>query len=118
MMQCKIGRIFLFMILGACYTEVNAIELTIYSSAAPGTLSPNNSNLNEPLPGYAYVIDRRDLTLQSGQNEVRYTHIPSYIDPTTVQFRSLTDAAGTEIVRQEYRFDLLNNQTLLESYLG
>lgn len=118
MMQCKLGKIVLFMILGACYTQANAIELTIYSSATPGTLSPNNPNLNETLPGYAYVIDRRDLTLQSGQNEIRYTNIPVYIDPTTVQFRCLTDEAGTEILQQEYRFDLINNQMLLNSYLG
>jgi hypothetical protein len=118
MMQCKLGRIVLFMVLSACYTEANAVELTIYSSAAPGTLSSNNPNVNEILPGYAYVIDRRELTLQLGQNEIHYTHIPSYIDPTTVQFRSLTDVGGTEILQQKYRFDLLNNQTLLESYLG
>ncbi len=118
MMQYKFGRVFLFLVSSACYIQANAVELTVYSTAAPGTLSANNPDVNDSLPGYAYVLDRRDLTLQSGQNEIRYTHIPAYIDPTTVQFRSLTDIVGTEILQQAYRFDLLNNQTLLDSYLA
>lgn len=118
-MQRKISRILLILTLGACcIEEVNAIELTIYSNAVPGTLSPNDPSLNNTLPGYAYVIDHRDLTLQSGQNEIRYTHIPAYINPTTVQFKSLTDETDTEILQQEYHFDLLNNQALLTSHLG
>ncbi len=117
-MQSKVNKIFLIWILGICCTQVYALELTIYSHAVPGTLSPNDPSLNNTLPGYAYVIDHRDLTLQAGQNEIRYTHIPAYIDPTTVQFKSLTDEAGTDMLQQAYRFDLLNNQALLTSYLG
>lgn len=108
----------LILILPIYYTQASAIELTIYSSASPGSVLPNSFNGNDALSGYAYVLDQRNLELKSGQNEIRYTNIPTYLDPTTVQFRSLTDEAGTEIVKQEYRFDLLNNQTFLSSNMG
>src|SRR5207249_4358489 len=40
------------------------------------------------------------------------------IDPTTVSFASLTDPAGTRVVEQNYQFDLVSQQKLIERYIG
>ncbi len=116
MIQHNFKKVFLAFILSGSMvipTQANAIELSIYSSATPGS-----TGWSDTLPGYAYVIDQRELELKAGQNNIRLTQIPAYLDPTTVQFRSLTDPTGTKILEQEYRFDLVNNQTFLNCYLG
>lgn len=93
--------------------------LTIYSSAQPGQLSPQTlQNYGLQLPGYALVRDRRTLQLPSGSGEVRFSDVATRIDPTTVSFASLTDPDGTRVIEQNYQFDLVDGQKLLERYIG
>ncbi|MEK7388005.1 MAG: DUF4139 domain-containing protein, partial [candidate division NC10 bacterium] len=40
------------------------------------------------------------------------------IDPTTVHLKSLTDPAGLKILEQNYEYDLLTSQKLMEKYVG
>ncbi len=94
-------------------------SLTIYSSAQPGQLSPEAlQNYGQALPGYGLVRDRRMLTLPDGSGEVRFTDVATRIDPTTVSFASLTDPAGTRVIEQNYQFDLVDGQKLLQRYIG
>ena len=95
-------------------------SLTVYSSARPGTLSPQNfRNGGEgmAIPGYALVKDDRSFTLQPGRNLVRLTDVPALIDPTTVSFASLADPEGTRVVEQSFEFDLTSRAKLLSKYL-
>jgi hypothetical protein len=94
--------------------------LTIYSSARPGALSPEfyrGGGNGQSVPGYAVVRQQRPLQLERGRNAVRYTDVAALIDPTTVSFQSLTDAAGTRVIEQNFQFDLVNTQKLLEKYV-
>jgi hypothetical protein len=94
-------------------------SLTIYSSAQPGQLSPESlQNYGSALPGYALVRDRRPLLLPNGSGEVRFTDVATRIDPTTVSFASLTDPSGTRVIEQNYQFDLVDGQKLLQRYIG
>jgi hypothetical protein len=94
-------------------------SLTIYSSAQPGQLSPESlQNYGQALPGYGLVRDRRALTLPNGSGEVRFTDVATRIDPTTVSFASLTDPSGTRVIEQNYQFDLVDGQKLLQRYIG
>jgi len=101
--------------------------LTIYSSARPGAIS---ADLYRPLPGgsggygrpgnipgYAVVKQERDLALQEGRADVRFVDVAALIEPTTVRFESLTDPDGTRVLEQNYQFDLVSQQKLLERYL-
>ena len=102
--------------------------LTIYSTAQPGAVPPD---LYRPLaggpdygyaqygriPGYAVVRHERQLDLVRGRGEVRFVDVAALIDPTTVRFESLTDPAGTTVVEQNFQFDLVSQQKLLERYL-
>jgi len=104
-------------------------SLTIYSSAAPGSLSPEMYRpmpngegggwmYGSQIPGYAYVRAQRDIDLKSGANEVKFSDVAAYIDPTTVMFKSLSDPTGTTVQEQNYQFDLVSSQKLLDRYIG
>src|SRR5439155_14360656 len=70
------------------------------------------------LSGQALVKDRRlVLNLKAGDNLVRFTDIAATIDPTSVRFVSTTDPAGTQVVEQNFEYDLANADSLLKRYL-
>ncbi len=64
------------------------------------------------------VRDVRDLQLPLGSHEVRFMDVASQIDPTTVHLKSLTDPHGVRILEQNYEYDLLSPQKLMEKYVG
>ncbi|MEP6882983.1 MAG: hypothetical protein ABI866_13370 [Dokdonella sp.] len=99
--------------------ETPDYSLTIYSSAQPGQISTERlADYGGNLPGYALVRDGRKMTLQAGNGVLRFTDVAKRIDPTTVAFESLTDPAGTRVVEQNYQYDLVNSEKLLERYVG
>src|SRR5688572_10387712 len=99
--------------------------ITIYSSAQPGAISPElyrpipGSGMPDGMavPGYALVRHERAVDLQSGRGTLRFTDVAALIDPTTVQFSSLTDPAGTRVLEQNFQFDLVGTQKLLTRYI-
>ena len=107
--------------------ESAAVALTIYSTARPGAISPDlyrpqppRAGYGQPppiIPGYAVVKQERELSLQKGRSTVRFSDVAAQIDPTTVTVASLTDPAGTQVVEQNYEFDLVSADKLMQRYL-
>jgi hypothetical protein len=64
------------------------------------------------------VKDVRALQLSAGAHEVKFMDVASQIDPTTVHLKSLTDPAGVRIQEQNYEYDLLSPQKLMDKYVG
>ena len=64
------------------------------------------------------VKDVRELRLAVGTHEVKFMDVASQIDPTSVHLKSLTDPAGVRILEQNYEYDLLNPQKLMDRYVG
>jgi len=62
------------------------------------------------------VKDRRPFTLTSGVSDLRFTDVASAIDPTSVHLRAL-GRSPIEVLWQDYRFDLVNTDKLLERYV-
>ena len=100
-------------------------SLTIYSSAKPGGIPAElyqpgmQQNIWGPqwrnqIPGYAIVRQERPIKLDQGKTTIRITDVASQIDPTTVSFSSLTDAAGTHVLEQSFEFDLVSNEKLMQ----
>jgi len=79
--------------------EAIGVDLTVY-----------NQNL-------ALVKDRRTIELESGVNEIAFRDVAKLIKPATVLFRSLTDPEGTTVLEQNYEYDLVGSQKLLEKYV-
>jgi hypothetical protein len=96
-----------------------ATALTIYSNAAPGALSPElyRQPNRGAVPGYAVVRQERELEFTRGRNAVRFTDVAALIDPTTVMFESMTDGKGTTVLEQNYQFDLVGTDKLLQKYI-
>lgn len=109
----------------SCPVFADETAITIYSKAQVGAVDPN---LYRPVqgragyngisvPGYGVIRQLREIELPSKKNTVKYSDVAAYIDPTTVQFKSLTDPKGTKVGEQNYQFDLVSQQKLLEKYI-
>ena len=66
----------------------------------------------------ALVRDVRQIHLQPGVFPLRFEDVAASINPVTVHFRSLTDASKLSVVEQNYEYDLLDPQKLLQKYVG
>ena len=74
-------------------------------------LTVYNSNLS-------LVRDVRQLNLPAGEFVLRFMDIAASINPATVHFRSLTDAAKLNVAEQNYEYDLLDPNKLLQKFVG
>ncbi|MFA5393074.1 MAG: DUF4139 domain-containing protein [Candidatus Ratteibacteria bacterium] len=66
---------------------------------------------------FALVRDLRFLNLKEGLNQVRFSDIASQIDATSVHFKSLTTPTGCSILEQNFEYDLVNSDKLLQKYI-
>jgi hypothetical protein len=66
----------------------------------------------------ALVRDTRQIRLSSGVFPLRFEDVAASINPATVHFRSLTDDTKLSVVEQNYEYDLLDPQKLLQKYVG
>jgi hypothetical protein len=107
--------------LPAAAAEPLANSLTIYSSAQPGAVPPEmyryGGQQGYAVPGYAVVRHEREIELNPGRNQVRFADVAGMIDPTTVSFQSLSDPNGTRVVEQNFQFDLVSTEKLLQKFI-
>ena len=66
---------------------------------------------------FGVVKERRFLDLKQGVDTLKFTGVASAIDATSVHFVSLTDPKGVEILEQNYEFDLVSADKILQRYL-
>ncbi len=64
------------------------------------------------------VKDTREARLDAGTLEVNFMDVAALIDPTSVHLKSLTDPQGLKILEQNYEYDLLTSEKLMEKYMG
>ena len=64
------------------------------------------------------VKDQREIKLAKGTGEVRFMDVASQIIPTSVHIKSLVDPDSLQVLEQNYEYDLLNPQKLLDKYVG
>jgi len=74
-------------------------------------LTVYNSNLS-------LVRDVRQLTLPAGESRLRFMDIAASINPATVHFRSLTEPPRLSVIEQNYEYDLLDPNKLLQKFVG
>lgn len=116
-------------------------SLTIYSTAVPGAVPASmyrpipgslqqfaNVNQYNPysgyygvpqgLPGYAVVRQDRVINLAEGRSTISFGDVAALLDPTTVVFSSLSAPDETKVIEQNYQFDLVSAQKMLERFVG
>ena len=101
------------------------VSLTVYSSAQPGGIPAEwyrplpgmGTPQANQLPGFALVRLDRELQIPRGRGTIQFTDVAALIDPTTVQFLSLSDPEGTKVLEQNFQFDLVSQEKLLSRYI-
>jgi hypothetical protein len=86
----------------AATTEKDQVDLAI---------TVYNSNL-------ALVRDIRQIHLPTGSFLLWFEDVAASINPATVHFRSLNDPGKLNVIEQNYEYDLLDPQKLLQKYVG
>ena len=66
----------------------------------------------------ALVRDQRLVRLEKGENRLAFREVSARMRPETALLRSLTEPKGFSVVEQNFDFDLLTPQKLLEKYVG
>jgi hypothetical protein len=66
----------------------------------------------------ALIRDVRDLQLPKGEFRLKFMDIAATVNPATVHFRSLTEPDKLSVLEQNYEYDLLEPNKLLNKYVG
>jgi hypothetical protein len=68
--------------------------------------------------GIGVVRDERKIKLPVGESELKFMDIASGIKPETVRVESSTKESDFSILEQNYEYDLMSPEKLLEKYVG
>lgn len=66
---------------------------------------------------FALVRDTRQVVLPEGNLQLEFKQVAQTIEPSSVSVQS-SGKDDFEVLEQSYRYDLLNRQSLLETYIG
>ena len=80
--------------------QQTGVEVTVY-----------NSNLG-------LVKDVREIQLPEGEGELQFMDVASAIIPETVHVRSVNHPQDFQLLEQNYEYDLISPEKLLEKYVG
>jgi hypothetical protein len=88
-----------------------ADQATTQNDQSELALAIYNSNI-------ALVRDVRQLQLPAGTFRLKFMDIAATVNPATVHFRSLTEPDKVGVLEQNYEYDLLEPNKLLNKYVG
>jgi len=66
----------------------------------------------------ALIRDVRQVRLPGGEFPLQFSDISAAVNPATVHVRSLTDPSRLSVLEQNYEYDLLEPNKLLQKYVG
>jgi hypothetical protein len=93
-------------------------------ASQPSSISSSTSQQREKLSVTIYqqdlglISEVRSLRLHPGLNQVNYLDVAETIDPSSVYIHFPSTAEQIRIIEQEFKYDLLTPQTLLQKYIG
>jgi hypothetical protein len=100
-----------------------AVNLLLSSPGGAATLAVSRETQTDVMVtiyngNLGLVKDVRATRLPGGLGEAQFSDVAAMIDPTSVHLKSLTDPARLRILEQNYEYDLLSSEKLLEKYVG
>ena len=108
-------RILAVLVLGLAIAGVSAAQtqpaITTQKDQTDLSITVYNSNL-------ALVRDVRKINLRTGTFPLHFEDVAASINPATVHLRSITDPSKLNVLEQNYEYDLLDPQKLLQKYVG
>jgi len=94
---------------------VISIALGLAASLAPES---HQAELTIYTQGFGLVKEVRRLNLKKGRQDIRIEDVASLIDPTCVSFHSLSGKDSFSILEQNYQYDLISPQAILNKSIG
>ena len=67
---------------------------------------------------FALIRDTKEFDIKTGQQTIEMDDVASKVDPTSVLPKFLSDSNKITILEQNYDFDLVNSNKLLQKYIG
>jgi len=80
--------------------------------------SPRGVQLTVYNQNFGLVKDHRTVALKQGMNTVTIDDVAALIQPETVHFSSLTAPGAVQILEQNYQYDLLDPQSVINKSVG
>ena len=68
--------------------------------------------------GFGVVRDEREITLPTGTIDLKFMEVASKIQPETVQIDPVTAGNKLTVLEQNYEYDLMSPEKLMEKYVG
>lgn len=95
-------------------------ETTMPETTTPETTMNDQTDLAVTVynSNVALVRDTRELTIPTGEFRLRFSDIAASINPATVHLRPLAQPEKLSVLEQDYEYDLLDPQKLLQKYVG
>ncbi|HUK99627.1 MAG TPA: hypothetical protein VLX29_02090 [Nitrospirota bacterium] len=64
------------------------------------------------------IKDQRQIKLPKGISDLKFMDVASQIIPASVHIKSLLNSDSLRVIEQNYEYDLINPQKLLDKYVG
>ncbi|MEZ4225361.1 MAG: DUF4139 domain-containing protein [Polyangiaceae bacterium] len=93
-------------------------------SASPASEQESSAKQREKVAitvynqNFGLVREVRRVKLGKGRVSLEFQDVSAHIQPETVHIQSLDKASALSVLEQNYRYDLLSPQKLLEKYVG
>ena len=95
----------------ACIAHAAPVQITTLKDQQEVAVTIYNENL-------ALVKDTRKVNLVAGEGRLAWRDVSARMRPETALLRDLTHPKGFYLMEQNFDFDLLTPQTLLDKYVG
>lgn len=107
---CRSLIVWLLTILSCAVAQADELRSTLQDQRSVA-VTIYNENL-------ALVKDQRKIKFASGQNTLAFRDVSARMRPETALLRSLANPGNLSVVEQNFDFDLLTPQKLLDKYVG
>ncbi|MBW2467216.1 MAG: DUF4139 domain-containing protein [Deltaproteobacteria bacterium] len=110
--RCIIGITLLALLFSAdSVTAANKEKISTLADQKEVAVTIYNENL-------ALIKDKRTISLAEGENSLAFREVSGRMRPETALLQSVSGAQNIVVIEQNFDFDLLTPQKLLEKYVG
>jgi len=100
------------------FVLIGMVALASYGAAGEETAVQGSVQLTVYNDDFALVSDVRSLKLAQGVNIIEIEDVAARIDPTSVLFSSITAPNSVTILEQNYQYDLISPENILNKSVG
>ncbi len=99
--------------------RVAVLSVIVLAGIAPWSFAASEPGVGLTIynDNFGVVREARQMSFEEGINTVKFTDVASAIDPTSVNFKCLSQPGAVTVLEQNYEYDLVNADSLLKRYI-